>query len=89
MAKLTEIELKIKTTTPKEIDYRYQSTVSYSQYSIWRKCPHQWYLNYFKGLASYSQSIHTIFGTSIHETLQNYLHVLYTESGVKADEIDL
>ena len=34
MAKLTEIELKIKTTTPKEIDYRYQSTVSYSQYSI-------------------------------------------------------
>jgi hypothetical protein len=29
------------------------------------------------------------FGTAIHETLQNYLTVLYDESGVKADEIDL
>ena len=58
--KLTEIELKIKTTPLKEIDYRFQSTVSYSQYSIWRKCPHQWFLDYGKGLIKYSQSIHTI-----------------------------
>lgn len=88
-SKLTEIELKIKTTPKKEIDYKYQSTVSYSQYSIYRKCPFQWYLNYFKGLSSYSQSIHTIFGTSIHEAIQHYLKVLYEQSGVQADNEDI
>ena len=88
-SKLTEIELKIKTTPKKEIDYKYHSTVSYSQYSIWRKCPYQWYLNYFKGLSSYSQSIHTIFGTSIHEAIQHYLKVLYSERGAAADREDI
>jgi hypothetical protein len=87
--KLTEIELKIKNTAPKEIDYRFQNAVSYSQYSIYRKCPHQWYLNYVKGLASYQASIHTIFGTSIHETVQHYLKVMYEESGAAADRIDI
>ena len=88
-SKLTEIELKIKTHQPKEVDYRYQSTVSYSQYSIWRKCPHQWYLNYGKGLIEYSQSIHTIFGTSIHEAIQHYLQVMYDQSGAAADREDI
>jgi len=88
-AKLTEIELKIKTHQLKEIDYRYQSTVSYSQYSIWRKCPHQWALAYLKGLAPYTASIHTIFGTAIHETMQHYLQVMYDQSGAAADREDI
>ena len=88
-SKLTEIELKIKNTPAKEVDYRYQTTVSYSQYSMWRKCPHQWYLNYGKGLVEYSQSIHTIFGTSIHEAIQHYLKVMYNESGAAADREDI
>jgi hypothetical protein len=29
------------------------------------------------------------FGTAVHETLQNYLSVMYNESGVKADEINI
>jgi hypothetical protein len=33
-----------------EIDYRYQKTVSYSQYSLFNQCPHQWYLKYVKKL---------------------------------------
>ena len=88
-SKLTEIELKIKTTPIQEVDYRFQSTVSYSQYSVWRKCPHQWYLDYGKGLIEYSQSIHTIFGTSIHEAIQHYLKVMYDESGAAADREDI
>ena len=84
-SKLTEIELKIKTHQLKEVDYRYQSTVSYSQYSIWRKCPHQWYLQYVKNLAPYSASIHTVFGTAIHETMQHYLKVMFEQSGAAAD----
>ena len=88
-SKLTEVELKIKTHQLKEVDYRYQSTVSYSQYSIWRKCPHQWYLQYVKSLAPYTASIHTIFGTAIHETMQHYLKVMYEQSGAAADREDI
>jgi hypothetical protein len=47
--------------------------VSYSQYSMYQKCPKQWELAYIKGLRTFSQSIHTLFGTAFHETLQNYL----------------
>lgn len=88
-SKLTEIELKIKTTAPKEIDHRYQNTVSYSQYSVYRRCPHQWYLSYCKGLIEYSQSIHTIFGTSIHKAMQHYLKIMYEQSGTAADKEDI
>jgi len=87
--KLTEIELKIKTHQLKEVDYKYQNTVSYSQYSLYRRCPHQWYLSYFKGLAPYQASIHTVFGTAIHETLQHYLKVMYEQSGAAADREDI
>ena len=87
--KLTEIELKIKTYQPKEVDYRYQSTVSYSQYSMWRRCPHQWALAYLKGLSPYTASIHTIFGTAVHETMQHYLQVMYDQSGAAADREDI
>jgi hypothetical protein len=87
--KLTEIELKIKNYQPKEVDYRYQSTVSYSQYSMWRRCPHQWALAYLKGLAPYTASIHTIFGTAVHETMQHYLQVMYDQSGAAADREDI
>ncbi len=87
--KLTEIELKIKTHQLKEVDYKYQNTVSYSQYSVYRRCPHQWYLSYFKGLAPYQASIHTVFGTAIHETLQHYLKVMYEQSGAAADREDI
>ena len=87
--KLTEIELKIKTYQPKEVDYRYQSTVSYSQYSMWRRCPHQWELAYLKGLAAYTASIYTIFGTAVHETMQHYLQVMYEQSAAAADREDI
>ena len=87
--KLTEIELKIKTHQLKEVDYRYQSTVSYSQYSVYRRCPHQWFLSYVKGLSPYQVSIHTVFGTAVHETMQHYLKVMYEQSGAAADREDI
>ena len=71
------------------IDYRYQKTVSFSQYSTFRQCPHQWYLNYAKKKYDFKPSIHMTFGTAIHETLQNYLKVMYEVSGAEADRIDL
>jgi hypothetical protein len=63
-------------------------TVSFSQYSKWLKCPHDWKLSYIDKLAPYEASIHTTFGTAIHEALQEYLKVLYTVGATEADAVD-
>ena len=63
--------------------------ISYSQFSMYSQCPKHWELAYAKNLRTFSQSIHTIFGSAFHETLQHYLTVMYEESVKTADEIDL
>jgi hypothetical protein len=63
--------------------------ISYSQWSMYEKCPQQWKLSYIDKLAPFSSSIDTCFGTAFHETLQHYLTVLYTDSVKAADRIDL
>jgi hypothetical protein len=87
--KLTEAELKIKNTTLPEINYAFQKSVSYSQYSVYAKCAHQWYLTYIENKSPYQASIHTVFGTAFHETLQEYINVMYNESGAAADKMNL
>jgi len=64
-------------------------TVSFSQYQIYKTCPHQWYLSYVKKLQPFKPSIHLIFGTAFHETVQNYLQVMYDTSATEADKIHL
>ena len=88
-SKLSEIELRIKNHTSPEINYSFQRSVSYSQFSIYNTCPHQWYLSYVENKNPYQASIHTVFGTAFHETLQKYIDVMYNESGAAADRIDL
>lgn len=63
--------------------------VSYSQYSMYSSCPHQYKLRYIDKLSKSSGNIHTIFGTALHETIQNYLTVMYEHSKKKADEINM
>lgn len=63
--------------------------VSFSQYSMWMKCPYSWKLNYLEGKRVYDGSINTCFGTAMHEAIQSYLKALYTESVEKAESIDL
>jgi hypothetical protein len=70
-------------------DTKENKNISYSQYSIYSTCPHQWYLSYPKKLAPYTPSIHTVFGTALHETAQNWLDVVYNESVKASNEIDL
>lgn len=63
--------------------------VSYSQYSVYKTCPHQWYLTYVKKLKPFTPTIHLIFGTAFHETLQNYLQVMFDKTTEEADKIHL
>lgn len=72
-----------------ELDKETTQYISYSQALQYRTCPHQWYLGYVKGLRTYSPTLHTSFGTAFHETVQDWLTVLYTESASKADNMDL
>ena len=63
--------------------------VSYSQYSLWKQCPYQWKLQYVDKVRPNDPSIHTIFGSAMHEALQTYLSCMYNFTVKDADEIDL
>ena len=63
--------------------------ISYSQYNQWVTCPHKWKLNYIDGLGEYTDSIHTLFGTSMHEVLQTYLTIMYNDTIKMADALPL
>lgn len=63
--------------------------ISYSQLSSFATCEKQWYLTYVRKLAPYKPSIHAVFGTAMHETIQSWLDVLYNEKVKTANEMDL
>lgn len=87
--KLTEIEKKINNFIIPNINYSYQRTVSYSQFSIYQQCPHRWNLEYVQKHKLNKPNINLVFGTAFHETLQTYLETLYNTSRVAANKIDL
>ena len=90
MAKKTpSIVKEIRNSPPQEINYAYQKNISYSQMSIYRGCQHRWKLQYKDKIKRFTSSIHTVFGTAIHEVMQHYLDVMYETSGANADKIDL
>lgn len=74
---------------PETAEAKKLKTVSFSQYSMWLKCPQQWKLSYIDKLAPYEASIHTVFGDGIHEALQEYLKALYTQDAPTADALDI
>lgn len=63
--------------------------VSYSQYSMWLNCPQEWKLAYVDKLRSDEPSIHLFFGRAIHEAIQTWLNILYTEDKHKAKIFDM
>lgn len=71
------------------LDWSTQKGISYSQYSLFSGCEYQWYLQYGKKIKIFKPSIHLTFGTSFHETLQEYIRVMYSESIKAADALDL
>ena len=63
--------------------------VSYSQFTMWINCPKKWKLTYMDGHKEDEPSIHLLFGTSMHETIQEWLKILFTKSPLESDEMDL
>ena len=67
----------------------HHKTISYSQFSMYAKCPKQWKLRYVDKNRDDTPSIALIFGTAFHETLQSYLYEVYEGVGPgKADKMD-
>ena len=89
MANKPQILKEIQNKPLPEVNYAYQKVISYSQMSMYRSCPHKWALQYRDGHYQDEQSIHFTFGTAMHEVIQDWLTVLYEESGAKADQINL
>ena len=63
--------------------------ISYSQYNQGVTCPYKWKLNYIDKLSVWTDSIHTLFGTSMHEVLQTYLTVMYNDTIKVADALPM
>jgi hypothetical protein len=60
--------------------------VSFSQYSMWSSCPQQYKLSYIDELSESSSNIHSVFGSAMHETLQEYLSRCLRISKSQADK---
>ena len=87
--KVPKIIKEIRNNPPQGVNFAFQKNISYSQMSLFRQCPHRWKLQYKDKVKTFTSSIHTVFGTAIHETIQHYLDVMYNESATKADQINL
>lgn len=63
--------------------------VSYSSISTYGKCPKLWELQYLRNQVPFTQNIYTCFGTAMHETIQEWLTVMYHDSVKNANNINL
>ena len=89
MPKIPTIVKEIQQTPKREVNYAFQKNISYSQYSMWKKCPKQWALQYRDGHKKYTPSVHTVFGKALHEAFQHYIQVMYDTSAAAADREDI
>jgi hypothetical protein len=64
--------------------------ISFSQYQMWKGCPHRWKLNYVDKVSIASiPSIALVFGTAMHEALQDYAKMIYENSISEANNLDV
>jgi len=86
--KIPQIVKDIRNYKQKEMDWANEKLISYSQLSMYNECPKKWSLQYKEGHKQFTSTIHTVFGSSLHEVLQHYLTVMYEQSTVEADKIN-
>ena len=76
-------ESKIKQQPSKNVH------ISYSSLSTYNKCPKLWELMYLRNEVPFTQNIYTCFGTAMHETIQEWLTVMYHDSVKSSNDINL
>ena len=78
----------VQNTIVPEMDWEKYKMVSYTQFSAWSECPHNWKLMYIDKQKQ-PPNIHLAFGSAMHETLQEYLDLMYNKSIKAADEFPI
>ena len=63
--------------------------ISYSSVRTYNRCPKLWEMQYLRKDIPFTQNIYTCFGTAMHETMQEWLTVMYHDKVKTANEIDL
>ena len=77
----------IKKTVVPEMDYNTEKNISYTQLSAWTECPHRWKQMYIDKIKT-PPNIYFSFGTAMHETLQEYMELMYNKGQQHADQFD-
>mgnify|MGYP001365876337 FL=1 len=62
--------------------------ISYSSLSTYNKCPKLWELMYLRNEVPFTQNIYTCFGTAMHETIQEWLTVMYHDKVKAANDMN-
>ena len=89
MSEFFQEEIKELPTEKKKGSYETGRTyTSYSQYVRWMKCPRSFKHEKIDKLGKFEQSISSIFGTAIHESIQDCLVIQYEKGGLAADSFD-
>ena len=78
----------VQNTIVPKMDWEKYKMVSYTQFSAWSECPHNWKLMYIDKQKQ-PPNIHLAFGSAMHETLQEYLDLMYNKSIKAADEFPI
>ena len=84
---MNDILENINSTVVPEMDWTTQKNISYTQLSAWMECPHRWKQMYIDKIKQ-PPSIHLSFGTAMHETLQEYMELMYNKGQQHAYEFD-
>jgi hypothetical protein len=85
---IPQIVKDVRAFKQQEIDWANQKLISYSQFSMFNECPKKWSLQYVEGHKQFTSTIHTVFGTALHEVIQYYLTVMYEQNGAQADKLN-
>jgi hypothetical protein len=63
--------------------------VSFSQFQTFSKCPRHWKLLNIDRLRQFTDTINTIFGEAMHQTIQTWIRTISLQSVKASDELDL
>jgi len=86
-----KIPKKVQEVWNHKVEQNYEDNlhISYSKLVHYATCPRQWQALHLTNEFPILPSIHMTFGTAIHETIQEYLNVMYNVSITVADQIRL
>ena len=71
------------------IDWNINTIISHTQLTIFNTCNYRWGLHYRDGFKRFTPSVSLIFGTAIHEVIQEYIEVFYNQSKAAAHRMDM